>query len=52
VDEDGHFGCCAREGTKPTDVEAREIDYKTRAARPLYRQAVLNVLKAKKAQSS
>ena len=28
-------------------MEAREIDYKTRAAHPLYRQAVLNVLKTK-----
>lgn len=49
VDDDGHFGCCTPDGPKPTDVEAREIDYKTRAARPLYRKAVLNVLKTKTA---
>ena len=52
VNADGRVGCCAPAGAKPTDAEAREIDYKTRAVRPLYREAVLNVLKTKKPQDS
>ena len=51
VNSDGCIGCCAPDGPKPTCVEAREIDHKTRAARPLYRQAVLNVLKSKKGRA-
>ena len=49
MNEDERFGCCTPDGPKPTYAEAREIDYKTRAARPLYRQAMLNALKSKKA---
>lgn len=48
INSNGSLGCTAPDGPRPTDAEAREIDHKTRAVRPLYRQAVMNVLKKEK----